>query len=171
MGGCKGNPEVIIGITDTYFGLDHPDLFSKIAFVDNNILPSSFVNHGSFVAGMAAAHTDNSIGYSGVAFNCKLRVSSIRTSLENKKMTLPGPYKARVLNVSWGAVNIGTSNLEYNTSVNLGQRLNWNDIYENGVSICVAAGNGTKAPSGNFPWYYVDPASWDHVISTTHIGK
>ena len=162
----RGRADVLIGVTDTYFGPDHPDLMYKIAFYDDDVYHGAGpINHGNFVAGMAAAHADNGVGYPGVGFNCRLRVS---TNYGNDgvmlDMSLPGVFKTRVLNASWLYGGGEFLNLEGN----LGHRLVYDEIYENGVVTCVAAGNGYS--TGNPPWYYTYPSSFDHVISTTHIG-
>tara|TARA_B100000809_G_scaffold17440_1_gene15481 strand:- start:594 stop:1256 length:663 start_codon:yes stop_codon:yes gene_type:complete len=73
-----GDPNVIIGITDTYFEATHQDLTNQIVQnIDNN---SSTNGHGTRVAGCAAAETNNSIGVSGIGYNCKLITSDVWAS-------------------------------------------------------------------------------------------
>ncbi len=82
----KGSTSTIIGIID--WGVDgtHPDLSGKVtgdAPID--------VYHGTHVAGIAAAKTNNSMGVAGVNWNTRILSENIETSddgggiYENKK--------------------------------------------------------------------------------------
>ena len=70
----KGNPSVIIAILDSGILNSHPDLIGKI--VDNVNLSVSplpdVTGHGTAVAGIAAAATDNAVGIAAIGFNTKL---------------------------------------------------------------------------------------------------
>ncbi len=73
----KGNKETIIAIVDTGIDLTHPDLENKIHssgrdFVNGDFEATDDDGHGTFVAGIAAAETNNNEGIAGVAWNCKL---------------------------------------------------------------------------------------------------
>jgi len=73
----KGSEDVIIAIVDTGIELTHPDLKNKIEssgydFVNSDFEAEDDEGHGTFVAGIAAADTDNNEGMAGVAWNCKL---------------------------------------------------------------------------------------------------
>lgn len=67
-----------IAILDTGADMDHPDLDAKLLtaadwdFVNNDANPQDDHNHGSHVAGIAAAETNNTIGIAGVAWNNKI---------------------------------------------------------------------------------------------------
>ncbi|MEW6103097.1 MAG: S8 family serine peptidase [bacterium] len=81
-----GTTGVIIAIIDTGIDLDHPDLYStstpfsvadpKIIkgydYVNNDLEPDDDNGHGSHVAGIASALTNNEIGGAGVAGDCKV---------------------------------------------------------------------------------------------------
>ncbi len=71
-----GDPGVVIAILDTGIELNHPDLKDKIVsgwdFVNNDNDPSDDNGHGTHVAGIAAASTDNGLGIAGVSWKSKL---------------------------------------------------------------------------------------------------
>jgi subtilisin family serine protease len=73
----KGTDGTVIAILDTGIDLIHPDLQSKVLsggrdFINNDFDASDDHWHGTHVAGIAAAETNNTEGIAGVAWNCKL---------------------------------------------------------------------------------------------------
>ena len=73
----KGSAQIIIAVVDTGVELTHPDLDDKIVslgwdFVNDDSDASDDHGHGTFVAGIAAAETNNSEGIAGVAWNCSI---------------------------------------------------------------------------------------------------
>lgn len=72
-----GLDDVIIAIVDTGVDLQHPDLINKLYsdgydFVNDDEEADDDHGHGTHVAGIAAAETDNNEGIAGVAWNCKI---------------------------------------------------------------------------------------------------
>jgi len=72
-----GKKDVVIAIIDTGIDFDHPDLKNKIQsqgydFVNEDNNPADDHGHGTHVAGIAAAETNNEEGIAGVAWNCKI---------------------------------------------------------------------------------------------------
>lgn len=69
-----GSNKVKIAIIDSGIDLNHPDLKSKITtginIIDPNKKPLDDNGHGTHVAGIAAAATDNKIGVAGIAPDC-----------------------------------------------------------------------------------------------------
>ncbi len=72
----KGSENIIIAIVDTGVYLQHEDLKDKIIggfdFVNNDADPSDDHWHGTHVAGIAGASTNNAIGIAGVGWNAKI---------------------------------------------------------------------------------------------------
>ena len=94
----QGSPDCVIAILDSGFQLDHPDLYYQYwvneeereknrgdddhnsfpddyqgwNFLRNDAVLSGGLNHGTLVAGVAAAEMNNGIGIAGVAPGCKI---------------------------------------------------------------------------------------------------
>jgi subtilisin family serine protease len=74
---ARGNPDVLVAVLDTGVDYTHPDLSSKVISTGRD-----FVNddddafddhwHGTHVAGIIGAATNNSTGIAGVAWDCRI---------------------------------------------------------------------------------------------------
>lgn len=72
----KGSSDVIVAVIDTGVDLNHPDLQGRLVsgynFVNNGAQPQDDVGHGTHVAGVIAAQTNNSLGVAGITWNNKI---------------------------------------------------------------------------------------------------
>lgn len=138
----KGEEEDIIAIIDTGVDLLHPDLKNKIKsggrdFVNDDFDATDDLGHGTFVAGVAAADTNNNEGGAGVAWNCKiLPVKVIKKNGE-------GEYSWLIDGIIWAADNgadvINLSLGGDEPADSLRDALEY--AYDKGVVIVAAAGN------------------------------
>jgi len=71
-----GVTSTVLAIIDTGVDLDHPDLAEKVApgydFVNSDATPQDDHGHGTHVAGVAAAATDNATGVAGMCPACRI---------------------------------------------------------------------------------------------------
>lgn len=154
----KGNSSVTIAIIDSGVSLNHPDLVGKIVagydFVENDSNPTDEHGHGTHVAGIAAATTNNATGVAGVDWNA--RIMPIRV------LDASGSgFSSDVADGIYWAVGNGAKVINMSLGDTAFSQTVQNAIdyaYEEGVTVVAAAGN-----SGNsIPMY---PAAGAHVIS------
>ncbi len=180
----KGNTGVVIAIVDTGVQWDHPDLSGKIwdnsdeiagngtdddnngyiddvrgwdtADADNN--PADSYGHGTHCAGIAAAQTDNSIGISGVAWNCRIMPVKIDSMVWERAFTAAACAEAityaadngaQVISMSWGGPADSSA-----------IRSALEQAHSQGVVLIAAAGNSNDDFSGY-------PAVYHNVISVS----
>jgi len=138
---------------------------------DNNPAPSNTGSHGTHVAGLLAATTDNNLGISSVAFNSS--IMSVKTTRDGGDYINDGYdgilYAAKagyygsergfsIINCSWGCVSC------YNTFDAATIEVAHNDY--NAV-IVAASGNGDGGEQ--YEAHY--PSSYDYVLSVTALGE
>ena len=71
-----GSPQVVVAVLDTGVDPEQPDLRGKLVagydYVNNDQDPSDDSGHGTAVAGIVAANSDNHIGVAGYCWACRL---------------------------------------------------------------------------------------------------
>lgn len=151
--GINGSDDDGNGFVDDINGWD-------AANIDNDPNPAVISNfdHGTHVAGCAAAVADNGIGVAGVGFHTKIlpvKAKSDGTTGSTLNATLQGFNYAiscgftDVINMSFGGAN----------SYSITWQLAINTAHDLGIVVIAAAGNSSADVSN----YY--PASYVHVIS------
>jgi thermitase len=147
-----GSPEVKIAILDSGIDQNHPDLMGKIA-LNNNFSGSDTVDdlygHGTHVAGIAAAQTNNSLGVAGVGYQSQLMNGKV---LGDDGY---GAYSWIAAGIVWAADNgADVINLSLGgnfRSATLESAVNY--AWGKGALIVAAAGNAAN-PSKTYPAYY-----------------
>jgi hypothetical protein len=112
---ARGGP--VIAIVDTGVDYNHPDLAGKVKkghdFVNNDNDPMDDNSHGTHVAGIAAANSNNGQGIAGIAWNSKiLAIKVLDSQGTGPWATIASGIKAaadggaKVINLSiWGATS------------------------------------------------------------------
>ncbi len=145
-----------VAVVDTGVQVDHPDLVSRLApaatwgrcdsgtclaYASTNALsiPTDGDGHGTHVAGIIAAATDNAIGVAGVAGNRPVSIIPVKVLADNGS----GTTDAVAAGISW-AVSKGAKviNLSLGSSANT-QAINTaiDGAVNAGVLVVVSAGN------------------------------
>ncbi len=145
-----GDEDVIIAIVDTGVDPDHPDLADKIIdgwnVFDGDSDFGAGLDHGTLVAGVAGALSDNDTGVAGVAWDCPIiavRATGATGGTSARDLAAgilwATGHGARVINVSFAPLwsnSIVSSAAEY--------------AYARGALVVISSGNsgGTHSASG-----------------------
>jgi len=104
--GSTGGAPVIIAIVDTGVSPTHEDLAGKLVTGINTITSSTVINdtcnHGTFVAGIAAASTNNGKGIAGVAWSDNVKIMPVRLT---SAMTCKSSDWLVAKGIIWAAAN------------------------------------------------------------------
>jgi thermitase len=177
-----GNSEIVIGILDTGVDLAHPDLQSKLVpgrdevsintsyylslgyvlhseedYTQPDNDPSDAWGHGTNVAGIAAATTDNGKGIAGVAWDCKIMPIRAGFGILHPSTGWIGGFElddliraldwatnshaAHVINMSFGTYNEDAAILLFPSIAN---------AYNAGITLIAASGNNNTT-TRNYP--------------------
>ncbi|MDR2564682.1 MAG: S8 family serine peptidase [Bifidobacteriaceae bacterium] len=156
-----GRTQLVVAVLDTGFDVNHPDLNGNIipgkdyGSKDNNVAPDSACpidrDHGTHVAGIIGAESNNGTGVTGVNWNVKLLTNKITVcspvpSGEIRALGLT-PYQAEaiVASVAAGArvINISFSGSERSSAVAAALHI----ASDKNVVVVASAGNsGTSSP-------------------------
>jgi thermitase len=149
----KSSETVVIAILDSGIDTDHEDLKAKVIFNEDYSGSGSyddFYGHGTHVAGIAAAMTNNSTtGVAGTGYNAMLMNMKVlnndgsgsHASIANGIMSAIR-NNAQIINLSLGGMR---------TSSTLENAVN--QAWNSGLLIVAAAGNSDN-PSKTYPAYY-----------------
>jgi hypothetical protein len=157
-----GSSSIIIAVIDEGTDLTHEDYASKLVpgydatGLGSGGHPSGNDAHGTNVAGLAAASSNNSLGIAGVCQNCKIMPIRIAYSVSGNWVTtdatlangITWAYQngAHVLNNSWGG---GTAATVINTAISNAKTLGRGGL---GAVVLFAAGND-NASTVAYPGY------------------
>lgn len=152
-GFSQGDTNLVIGVSDGNYYLNHEELqHGKVTYVapNNN---SPYYAHGTAVAVLAAGLTNNDVGMTSMGYNCRLSLVSMNYN-QVLDMSNSG---IKVINLSWSS---GCYYSQYVQNV-------INECYNNGTIIVAAAGNGSTCGGA---WNLVYPAAFEHVIAVSSVG-
>ncbi|WP_243735170.1 S8 family peptidase [Paenibacillus turpanensis] len=149
-----GSEEITIAVVDTGVQIGHPDLEQKIVpgadFVDGG-LPNDGNGHGTHVAGIAAAVTNNARGIAGMA--PLVRIMPVRVLDSSGGGSLSAVANGIVFAANQGAKVINLSLGSTSGSYTLQNAVNY--AWSKGAVLVAAAGNeGVSTP--NYPAYYAN---------------
>jgi thermitase len=159
-----GSAGTTIAVLDTGVDERHPDLAAKIVagydFVDNDKNPHDLNGHGTHVAGIAAAVTDNGIGVAGMDWQARIMPIRVLDALgEGYMETLAEgifwaySHGAEVLNISSGGPYFSSSVLD---AVNA--------AHNAGSLVVASMGNDNSST----PVY---PAAYGNVLAVSATGR
>jgi parallel beta-helix repeat protein len=173
-----GSSDVIIAVLDTGVYYNHQDLAENIwvnedeipgnnvdddgngfkddirgwDFYSNDNNPDDIAGHGTHCAGIASAVTNNSVGVTGISWNCKImpiricEFTKVPFTTAAKGIVYATDNGANIISMSWGG---------YFESSLIRDALNYS--YDNGVVLTASAGNENT----NKKHY---PSGYDDVI-------
>src|SRR6266571_1562497 len=151
-----GSPSIVIAIVDTGVDDSHPDLASKIVgeYTYVGTIKDGF-GHGTHVAGIAAAATNNNIGVAGMCPNCGILSVKVLNAQGAGYMsdvasgiTYAASHGARVISMSLGGPG---------RSSTLQSALDY-AIANNALPVCAMGNSGSGS---NTP----EPAYWHDCLS------
>jgi len=162
-----GNPDIIVAVIDNAIWTDHPDLTNKVFMkrdvADNDddtnppIMNSGWA-HGTHIAGLIAAETNNNLGVASIGYNISLMAVKATKNQTSNPRDIDAPYEAimwaadngaHVINMSFGTPNASNNQTLQNII---------NYAYNKGCILVAAAGNDSKDEK-NYP------AALTHVIA------
>jgi subtilisin family serine protease len=138
-----GSSSIVVAVLDTGINDAHEDFAGRIDsrgkdYVNDDNDPADDYGHGTAVAGVIGAATNNGVGVAGVDWQAKILPIKVLDSLGNGEMDhiLDGIAYANSLGVEVMNMSFG----QYFTDSGLEQRCL--EAYQNGVVLVAAAGNG-----------------------------
>jgi subtilisin family serine protease/flagellar hook assembly protein FlgD len=170
-----GSPTVKIAVIDSGIDVDHPDLQNKVVAAYNahnggtNITDT--VGHGTFVAGVAAADTDNALGVAGAGYDTSLL--GVKIAGPDGSLSIDDEVAGIRWAVTHGAniINLSLGGTDYSSS----ERNAVEYAISKGVLVVAAAGNdGDRAKQ--YPAAYpgviavgaTDPANGTRADFSSH---
>lgn len=136
-----GSAAVTIAIIDSGIEATHPDLASKVVagydFIDNDTTPQDDNGHGTLVAGIAAASSNNGTGIAGVSWGARIMPLRVLDYAGN------GSYANTAAAILW-ATDHGARVI----NLSLGGK-NYSEVLEDAVNYALNQGVVVVAASGN----------------------
>ncbi|HEX5478873.1 MAG TPA: Ig-like domain-containing protein, partial [Dehalococcoidia bacterium] len=167
-----GSTSVTVAVLDTGVDATHPELAGRVVagydFINNDTNASDDHWHGTFVAGIIAANTNNSAGIAGICWSCKIMpVKVLDASGSGSMFQLEQgidwavAHGAKVINMSLGGA---ASDPGLQTSID--------NAWNSGVVLVAAAGNHDPAQANSVsnPYQVMYPAAANHVLAVAALA-
>lgn len=176
---CRGDSNVVIGISDSGIDTNIFDLTANIKYnyndpidgidndndgfidnfygwniADNNYDVSYTIIHGIFVSAISSSKTDNNSALAGVGFNCKFlpiknQNATWGITAGYESIVYAADHGCQIINCSWGSIG---------SHDQFGQDIINYATFNRGALVIAAAGNTNAL----LPFY---PAAYDNVLS------
>lgn len=152
-----GGSEIVVAVLDTGIDKSHEDLNGKVVAEANftsSPIAGDVYGHGTHVAGIIAAYSDNGLGVVGVAPQSQLL--NVKVADDDGRCEASAVAQGIIWAVDNGAVVINVSIELRGPSAELEAAVNY--AWNNGAIVIAAAGNeGSQMP--------VYPAYYEHAIA------
>jgi len=167
-----------VAVIDSGVDGGHPELAPRIAAARSFVGGSPVIDthgHGTFVAGLIAAESDNAVGIAGMAPEAELVVAKVVASdgtipveAEVRAIRWAVAAHARVINMSLGGVRDPLHADRDTFSALEAAAIRY--AVSRGVLVVAAVGNGDQAPV--LPWRYASyPAALPHVLGVSALAQ
>lgn len=157
----SSTPDILVAILDTGIDKAHPDLIGKVA-TEVNFTSSPTVGdangHGTHIAGIIAANTNNGLGVAGVAPECRLM--NVKVAADDGTCDAAAVARGIIWAVDNGARVI-------NLSLNIGKP---HQTLEEAVDYAWSHGAIMVAASSNWG-FTAYPAYYSNCLSVAAMGK
>ena len=134
-----GDSSIIVGILDTGIDKDHPDLTGKV--IDESDIDQDYykdiLGHGTEVAGIIAAKTNNNQGIAGISWNTKVLPLKITDDPGQAKVSTVVSALDEAYNRGVKVVQISLSTNQYSTTLQKAIK----QAQDRGILIVSSAGN------------------------------
>ncbi len=155
-----GSGAVTIAMIDSGVDLSHPELAPKLLpgydFVNGDTIPQDDNGHGTHVAGIAAAASDNGLGMAGVSWGARILPVKVLNASN------AGSYANVAAGIAW-AVDHGAQVI--NLSLGGGSP---SETLEDAVNYAVSRGVALVAAAGNTSGDILYPARYPAVIAVAN---
>ena len=153
-----GAATVVIAVLDTGVDLTHPDLMPKLVagydFVNDDAVPQDDNGHGTHVAGIAAAGSNNGTGVSGVSWGARIMPVKVLNASAN------GSFAHAAAGIIWAA-----DHGAHIINMSLGGSSH-SQIFEDAVDYAYGKGVMLIASSGNNgSGFVLYPARFSNVLA------
>nr|MBC7244656.1 S8 family serine peptidase [Chloroflexota bacterium] len=153
-----GSPTVIVAVVDSGADFQHPDLQGKLIagwdFINNDADPTDDHGHGTHVAGIVGAVTNNGEGIAGIGYQTRLLI--VKVLDDSNGGTYSGIAQGIIYAADHGAsiINLSLGGTAFSQTLLDAVEYTWS----RGVLLVAAAGNYASSS----PFY---PASFEHVMA------